>query len=84
LSPNLNKRVAVNGYVESSSASAGASPAGADQSASSATGTAGSTAEATGSGAGATAGTSGTSMQTLRAESVRKVGDRCIEDAAQR
>jgi len=84
LSSNLNKRVAVNGYVESSNASTSGSSASQGQAASNTTGAAGSTAGATGSGAAATAGTSGTSMQTLRAESIRKVGDRCIEDAAPR
>src|SRR4051812_35980833 len=86
LSSNLNKRVAVNGYVESSSASTSGNSGSGGQTASAATGSAGSTAGSAGSsaGTGATAGTSGSSMQTLRAESVRKIGDRCIEDASQR
>jgi len=82
LSSNLNKRVAVNGYVESSNASASGNSTSQSQTAS--TATAGSATGASGSAPGATAGTSGSSMQTLRAESVRTVGDHCIEDAAQR
>jgi hypothetical protein len=81
LSSHLNTRVAINGYVESSSASANGSAAAQGQTASNAAGSTGST---PGSNSGATAGTSGSSMQVLRAESIRKVGDRCIEDAAQR
>src|SRR3954465_15235946 len=64
LSSNLNKRVAVNGYVESSSAATSGNSGSAGQTAS-ATGSAGSTAGSAGSGSGsdATAGTSGSSMQ---------------------
>jgi hypothetical protein len=75
LSDNLNMRVAVNGYVESSASTVGTTgAANQGQTASAAPG-------ATASGSAATAGTTGSGMQVLRAESVRKVGDRCTEDA---
>jgi hypothetical protein len=87
LSQHLNARVAINGYVESGSSAAagGGTDRSSDQSANSgaATGTAGTSAGQGTAGSTGGASSSGSGMQVLRAESIRKVADRCIEGAAQ-
>ena len=71
---HLNKQVAVNGYVENSSSGQAIGTSGSQSSAS------GSGANSAGQGAnsaGMRTTTSGDDMQSIRAQSIRKVADRC-------